>query len=195
MREHAVRRPSRPGALRIIGGRWRGRRIELPAGTAVRPTPDRVRETLFNWLAPYIEGARCLDLFAGSGALGIEALSRGAAAVVFVESEPRLAKAIEASLASLLGPEPQSVASVRAVDVDRFLGAASGHYDVAFADPPYERPIATVLERLLGVLSRHGRIYAERPVTEGLPEIEGLVWLKTGRAGRVCYGLAGVDIA
>src|SRR5215216_3941131 len=83
--------------LRIIGGAWRGRRFRFPAGE-IRPTPDRVRETLFNWLASRITGARCLDLFAGSGALGLEALSRGAADVVFVERERRAATAIEALL-------------------------------------------------------------------------------------------------
>ncbi len=82
-----MKRPHRPPQLRIIGGTWRGRKLRFPEIETLRPTPDRVRETLFNWLAPVIEGARCLDLYAGSGALGLEALSRGAASVVMVDSD------------------------------------------------------------------------------------------------------------
>lgn len=84
------------GRFRIIGGRWRGRRLLFPDTGSLRPTPDRVRETLFNWLSPLIEGARCLDLYAGSGALGLEALSRGAAECVFVERDAGALKAIRA---------------------------------------------------------------------------------------------------
>ena len=87
---------ARSRVLRIIGGRHRGRRLRFPAGVEIRPTPDRVRETLFNWLQPRIAGARVLDLFAGSGALGLEALSRGAAHVTFVEQDRRAAAAIDA---------------------------------------------------------------------------------------------------
>ena len=86
------RRGGHANQLRVIGGQWRGRRLTFPDLPGLRPTPDRVRETLFNWLAPVLPGARCLDLFAGSGALGIEALSRGAAEVVFVERHPLAAR-------------------------------------------------------------------------------------------------------
>src|SRR6186997_1237352 len=92
------KRAERPGLrneLRIIGGEWRGRRVQFPPLPGLRPSPDRVRETLFNWLAPVIEGARCLDLFAGSGALGLEAASRGAASVVLVDHDPRVRAALE----------------------------------------------------------------------------------------------------
>ena len=87
--------PSVPGKLRIIGGEWRGRRLAVANEPGLRPTPDRVRETLFNWLAPVIPGSRCLDLFAGTGALGFEALSRGARGAVLVENNKRLARELE----------------------------------------------------------------------------------------------------
>jgi len=93
------------GRLRIIGGRWRGRRLHFPAVAGLRPTPDRVRETLFNWLAAPLPGARCLDLYAGSGALGLEALSRGAAAVTFVEKTAVAARALVEHLRALGGEE------------------------------------------------------------------------------------------
>jgi 16S rRNA (guanine(966)-N(2))-methyltransferase RsmD len=89
------------GRFRIIGGSWRGRRLPVPPDADVRPTPDRVRETVFNWLAPTIAGARCLDLYAGSGALGLEALSRGASRVVFVDRSPAVLRQLAASLAVL----------------------------------------------------------------------------------------------
>ena len=88
------------GRIRIIAGEWRGRRIEIPEGTAVRPTPDRVRETVFNWLRDAIDGARCLDLFAGTGVLGFEALSRGAAEACFVEQDAALVDALRATACS-----------------------------------------------------------------------------------------------
>src|SRR5688572_17916471 len=90
-----------PSRIRIIGGRWRGVPLAFPALPQLRPTPDRVRETLFNWLQPVIVGARCLDLFAGSGALGLEALSRGAANAVFVDRDPQIGRHLTAALAQL----------------------------------------------------------------------------------------------
>ena len=113
-----------PGRFRIIAGRWRGRRFPVPAVPGVRPTPDRVRETLFNWLGPLIPGARCLDLYAGSGALGLEALSRGAGEVVFVD---------------------QSAAACAAID------AALGTLDIVFLDPPFRQDrVETLLLQLGG---------------------------------------------
>src|SRR5690606_9775904 len=94
-------RPGRPGSVRIIGGTWRGRRLAVAGGPALRPTPDRIRETLFNWLAPALPGARCLDLFAGTGVLGLEALSRGAAEAWLVERDPVAAAALRSSVATL----------------------------------------------------------------------------------------------
>ncbi len=122
------------GKLRIIGGRLRGSKLAVPDQPGLRPTPDRVRETLFNWLMPVIDGARCLDLFAGTGALGIEALSRGAAWVDFVETDPALAQALRANLARL----KQASAGVRSGDALALLrSAAPQPYDIVFVDPPF----------------------------------------------------------
>ncbi len=123
----------RPGSVRIIAGRWRGRRVAVPPGDAVRPTPDRVRETLFNWLAAVLPGARCLDLCAGSGVLGLEALSRGATECWFVEREPRAAAAIESALSVFGG-----AGRVWRTEALRWLQHTPPvPFGVVFADPPY----------------------------------------------------------
>jgi 16S rRNA (guanine966-N2)-methyltransferase len=119
----------------VIAGEWRGRRLQAPAGAATRPTADRVREALFSILGDRVAGARVLDLFAGSGALGIEALSRGAAEATFVDSAPAAIRAVRANL-DLVGAQ----AEVRRADARRFLGSASAaarQYDLVFLDPPY----------------------------------------------------------
>jgi 16S rRNA (guanine966-N2)-methyltransferase len=121
--------------MRVIAGQWGGRRLQAPPGDATRPTSDRVREALFSILGDHVDGARVLDLFAGSGALGIEALSRGAAHATFVDSAPAAIRSLTANL-SALGAD----AEVRRADARRFLGAASAngrHYDLVFLDPPY----------------------------------------------------------
>jgi 16S rRNA (guanine966-N2)-methyltransferase len=147
--------------VRIIAGRLRGSRIVVPDRPGLRPTPDRVRETLFNWLAPVIEGARCLDLFAGTGALGIEALSRGAASCTFVESDRELARRIEDDLARLDAGEARVVAT----DAESLLAGAPQPFDVVFLDPPFAanlwKAIAARLER--GWLARDAWIYVESP--------------------------------
>src|SRR5271169_195087 len=106
-------------SVRIIGGGWRGRRVNFPDIPGLRPTPDRVRETLFNWLSPAIAGARCLDLFAGSGALGLEALSRGAARAVFVEKAAAPARELQQTLA-LWGGERAAAAQIHVADALTF---------------------------------------------------------------------------
>jgi 16S rRNA (guanine966-N2)-methyltransferase len=121
--------------MRIVGGAWGGRRLQAPPGDATRPTSDRVREALFSILGDRVEGARVLDLFAGSGALGLEALSRGAAEATFVDSAAAPVKALGANLAALGGE-----AEVRRQDALRFLGSARKQarvYDLVFLDPPY----------------------------------------------------------
>jgi 16S rRNA (guanine(966)-N(2))-methyltransferase RsmD len=121
--------------MRVIAGRWGGRRLQAPPGDATRPTSDRVREALFSVLGDRVDGARVLDLFAGSGALGIEALSRGAAEATFVDSADAAQKALRANLAAL-GADAES----RRQDARRFLVSASTaarQYDLVFLDPPY----------------------------------------------------------
>lgn len=154
--------------MRIIGGRWRSRRVRFPAGAGLRPTPDRLRETLFNWLGAWIEGRRVLDLFAGSGALGLEALSRGAAAAVFLERSRTAARALEANVQGL----GAVTAEVRCADALAWLRGASEAFDLVFIDPPYAqdlvRPALDILaeRRLLG--PGH-RVYVERPKPAKLP--------------------------
>lgn len=178
-----------PGRVRIIGGRWRGTRIDVLEEAAVRPTPDRVRETLFNWLNAWIAGARCLDLYAGTGVLGFEALSRGAGSACFVERDQRLAAAI-ATCARSLGANAEVVCG----DAMGYLDtAAAASFDIAFVDPPYELALSSVLAKLSERAKSGALVYAERPAGEGLPEMAGLKWLKRGRAGAVCYGLGQID--
>ena len=128
--------------MRIVGGAWGGRRLQAPPGDATRPTSDRVREALFSILAERVGGARVLDLFAGSGALGLEALSRGAAVATFVDSAAAAVKAIQANLAALGEPGggASDGAEVRRQDALRFLLSARSQardYDLVFLDPPY----------------------------------------------------------
>ncbi len=150
----------RGGELRIVGGAWRSRRIRFPGAAQLRPTPDRVRETVFNWLGPWVEGRRVLDLFAGSGAMGFEALSRGAAEVVFVERSRVVAAALKEN-AAVLGAAGASVVCADALD---FLDRAGDGFDLAFIDPPYSsRLMQPALDRLVsrGLLRKGGYIYVE----------------------------------
>lgn len=178
-----------PGAVRIIGGRWRGRRLPVSGDTAVRPTGDRIRETLFNWLAPVISGTRCLDLFAGTGALGIEALSRGAAEVCFVERDPRLARLIEESLRRF----DAHGARVIVADAVRFLQGVPQPFDLVFLDPPFGAVDPGELCTLLcgGWLAGGARIYLELPRGQALPALpQGWELLRENTAGQVRYALA-----
>lgn len=139
-----------PGRIHIIGGSLRGSRLAVPALPGLRPTPQRLRQTLFDWLAPVMEGASVLDAFAGSGALGIEALSRGARAATFLERDRAQARAIEADLARLR----QDRGTVRCVDALRLLaGPASETFDIVFLDPPFE---AGVWETAAALLDANG---------------------------------------
>jgi 16S rRNA (guanine966-N2)-methyltransferase len=132
--------------VRIVAGKWRGRRIDAPADAPVRPTGDRVREAWMSIVNPWLAGARVLDLFAGSGALGLEALSRGSDVVDFVEQSAKSLAALRAN-ADRLGAGPAAV--IHRADAMRFAGALSAHaYDVAFADPPYDLGHATALAEL-----------------------------------------------
>ncbi|HEX6993332.1 MAG TPA: 16S rRNA (guanine(966)-N(2))-methyltransferase RsmD [Gammaproteobacteria bacterium] len=183
------RKPARagPGRLRIIGGEWRGRRLEFPSRPDLRPTPDRVRETLFNWLAPILPGARVVDLFAGSGALGLEALSRGAAEAWLVERDAGLARVLAEHVARL-GANARVVRD----DARRFLErqqASDVRFDVAFVDPPYREPVEPWLGLLEGVLAPGALVYVERPLPDGLPGHVDGEWVKRARAGGIEFGL------
>jgi 16S rRNA (guanine966-N2)-methyltransferase len=180
---------ARSRVLRIIAGRHRGRRLRFPAGVEIRPTPDRVRETLFNWLQPRIDQARVLDLFAGSGALGLEALSRGAAHVMFVEKDRRAAAAIEA-VTREWGEENARVVCTGALE---WLAAhgAEPPFDIVFLDPPYDSNLLeAVADALAGRLAADARLYLERRARDPLPALPG-GWkeLRAGRAGEVGYHL------
>jgi 16S rRNA (guanine966-N2)-methyltransferase len=184
-----ARRGPAARTLRIIGGTWRGRRLRFPPTPEIRPTPDRVRETLFNWLAPRVPGARCLDLFAGSGALGLEALSRGAAHVTFVERDPAAAREIRARLAEW----GARAASVEHADARHFLQRQpAASFDIVFLDPPFASTLlAEAAARLeqAGWLSGGALVYVESPADAAPPLPPGWTLLKAKRAGGVGYHL------
>lgn len=175
------------GRVRIIGGSLRGSKLDVLDAPGLRPTPDRVRETLFNWLMPVIEGARCLDLFAGTGALGIEALSRGAAVVDFVESDARLAAQLRANLLRL-----KQTASVHGFSANRFVESTEHRFDIVFIDPPFSENLwessMAAIERQ-SVLSDEAWIYVESPADR--PLVAPATWQlhREGRAGAVRFVL------
>jgi 16S rRNA (guanine966-N2)-methyltransferase len=176
--------------FRIIGGEWRGRRLKFPDVAAIRPTPDRVRETLFNWLQPTILGARCLDLFAGSGAVGLEALSRGAASVTFVEQDRQAAGVIRDHLQLLHGN-----GEVVERDALSYLQqAALLPFDLIFLDPPFGNGLIARVNRLLserGLLHQKTAIYLESEQPVGIDELpDGFILEREKWAGQVWYGLA-----
>ena len=170
--------------VRIIAGKWRSRIVRFPAAAQLRPTPDRVRETLFNWLGQRLDGLSCLDLFAGSGALGFEALSRGAKRVVMVESDRQIAAALRDSARELGAGELEVVNA----DAIAWLSGPGERFDVAFVDPPYASDLArAALAALPARLNPGARVYAESPQPLELPP----PWraLREDRAGAVRYAL------
>jgi 16S rRNA (guanine966-N2)-methyltransferase len=180
---------TKPGSVRIIGGKWRRRRIAIAAGTDLRPTPDRVRETLFNWLDPLLEGARCLDLYAGTGVLGFEALSRGAASAVLVEHDALAARALERERDEL-----GAMAEVVCADAPTYVKASGiDSFDIVFVDPPYRQDAVPVLEALLRELRQGALLYLERERGPLWPDVAGLEWSKRSVAGGVEFGLARVN--
>lgn len=175
--------------LRIIAGHWRGRKLPFAPVPGVRPTPDRVRETLFNWLSPSINGARCLDLFAGSGALGIEAASRGASRVVLVDNNTAVVKQLREQLALLQATQIEVVQA----NVDRWLAGQAEPFDVVFLDPPFREGLLPGCMAALaagGWLAANACIYieAERHYQLILPA--GWELLRSKHAGQVDYHLA-----
>ena len=191
-RHEAVKKPKSgyPGKLRIIGGRWRGRRLSVPESEGLRPTPDRVRETLFNWLQPYLAGASCLDLFAGTGALCLEALSRGAGHVVMVEQAALVADRLRRTLEML---DAENAIVVRA-DAVEYLRQAPQAFDIIFLDPPFRSDLIARCADMIeaqGWIKPGGLIYVEAPsriMSLPLPATWELI--RSKEAGQVGYHLA-----
>lgn len=179
---------SSPNRLRIIAGRWRGVPISFPDRPELRPTPDRVRETIFNWLQPVIVGARCLDLFAGSGALGFESLSRGAAHVAFVDRDPHIVRHLEATAHKLATADARFIAS----DAMGYLAGEPTPFDIVFLDPPYASDVlsAVCLQLGRGWLRPSAWVYVEASAEVGLPALPaGWSIHRSKAAGQVGYHL------
>jgi 16S rRNA (guanine966-N2)-methyltransferase len=177
-------------SIRIIGGKWRSRKVSFMTKEGLRPTPDRVRETLFNWLAPYIVDAKCLDLFAGSGVLSFEALSRGAASAVALENDSECCKQI-LNNKEILQAHHLEVLNKNSLD---WLQTPRFHADIIFVDPPYKQQILFEVLDLIAAnkwIAPQGLVYFEqdKPVSvEQLPE-HWSIW-RSSKAGKVYFYLA-----
>jgi 16S rRNA (guanine966-N2)-methyltransferase len=174
--------------FRIIAGQWRRRKLHFPPLPDIRPSPDRVRETLFNWLRERIEGAACLDLFAGSGALGLEALSRGAAAVVFVDRERVAVQALREHLNALGAVGGEAVQA----DALSWLEGPARAFDVVFLDPPFDSELLTQTAEQLeqrGWLKDSAVVYLEHPAERVPTTPANWRMLRESRAGRVGFRL------
>ena len=183
-----------PNRVRIIAGRYRHRRLVFPpTEPPIRPTPDRVRETLFNWLQGVVTGARCLDLFAGSGALGFEALSRGANEVQFVDSHPVIA----GYLREMLVQFQVEGSSVCTADAFTYLEGGIGRFDLIFLDPPFrDQRHALLLDALNrgGHLNPHALVFLEWHRDRSLKPLAlpaGWIFRRQGHCGQVAFALAG----
>ena len=184
MNSNKGNRGAAAGTLRIVGGKYRRRLLRVPARPGLRPTPDRVRETLFNWLGQDLDGLACLDLYAGSGALGFEAASRGAARVVLVEKDRAAVAELERSRAALNATQVTIVCG----DAAAYLARERTRYDVVFLDPPFrQNALPGILGSLASRLEPDARVYVESevPVDVAAPWAE----LKRARAGQVSYQL------
>lgn len=177
------------GQIRIIGGKWRGRKLPVSDSEGLRPTTDRIRETLFNWLIPVIQQARCLDCFAGSGALAIEALSRNAASATLIELERPIATQLVANLAKLEAKNAQVINS----DTLNYLAQAGTAYDVIFLDPPFRKELLRQTALLLeqnGWLTENCWIYVETEAEANLAILPKNWQLHRKKiAGQVAYCL------
>ncbi|WP_313079179.1 16S rRNA (guanine(966)-N(2))-methyltransferase [Atlantibacter sp.] len=177
------------GQIRIIGGQWRGRKLPVTDSPGLRPTTDRVRETLFNWLAPYMVDARCLDCFAGSGALGLESLSRYAASATLLEMERPVAQQLQKNLATLKAAHGKVVNT----NTLNYLNQAGTPHDIVFIDPPFRKGL---LDETLSLLEKNGwladgaLIYVESEVENGMPPVPASWQLHREKvAGQVAYRL------
>lgn len=182
-----------PQQLRIIGGEWRGRRLNVIESEGLRPTPDRVRETIFNWLQAWVPGARCLDLFAGTGALCLEALSRGAKSVVMVEKSPVVARNLQQNIEQL----GADATTVIINDSQHYLQGQAEIFDIVFVDPPFKR--SDLIETSMVTLNKHGWIkpgswvYIEAPSEMSVPSLPpGWALERSKTAGMVGYHLVRV---
>jgi 16S rRNA (guanine966-N2)-methyltransferase len=183
---------SQAGRLRIVAGNWRSRLLDIADVEGLRPTSERIRETLFNWLAPRIHGARCLDLFAGTGALGLEALSRGARSAVFVERSPVAARQLQKNI-DLLNAENARVLQMKSSDFLR--GHSAAQFDIVLLDPPFAEDLLSETCRLLeegAMLADGAVVYLELGREQDPPKMPG-DWqvLKDKTAGNVRYMLIG----
>lgn len=181
--------PSAPGKIRIIGGRWKRTPIAVVGAAELRPSPDRVRETLFNWLGGSVQGSRCLDLFAGTGALGLEAASRGAAEVVLVERD-RAASAAISAIIDRLGAhsEVKLINDDALTALGRLAATGTAAFDVVFLDPPFGQAWPErVWSALEPLMSPAARLYVEAGSAFAAPP--GWAMLRSGQAGKVHYHL------
>ncbi|MCL2523573.1 MAG: 16S rRNA (guanine(966)-N(2))-methyltransferase RsmD [Betaproteobacteria bacterium] len=171
--------------VRIIGGSFRRRLLKFPDSEALRPTPDRVRETLFNWLGQTLDGQHCLDLFAGSGALGFEAASRGAARVVMVEKAPRVLAALRENHALLQKPP---TVEIIAGDALEYAASSQAKFDLVFLDPPYQSGWIGRLESVLpALLNADAAIYVE--AEHEIASLGDWRTVRRGKAGEVHFHL------
>ena len=181
------------GTLRIVAGIWRSRVLEIADAPGLRPSSERIRETLFNWLAPRIDGARCLDLFAGTGALGLEALSRGAASAVFVENSHAASEALRRNVDLLKA----TGADIQTTDAMSYLqNATAKQFNFVFLDPPFREDSLAELCRLIDerdLLANGANVYLEQDRSGAEPELpDGWSILKNRTAGNVRYMLVAI---
>jgi len=181
------------GKIRLIAGQWRGTRLDVPSSPGLRPTADRVRETLFNWLMPYLPGARVLDMFAGTGTLGLEALSRGAADAVLVERDAALAASVRTTLARLQGGERGRVVQGDAL---AWLASHPDTFDIAFVDPPFAAALwPTVWPALAPRLAADALVHVESPLAVDPCVPAGWSLHREGRTREVRHALYRVPAA
>ena len=193
-RKGPANKVSRPGRLRIVAGKWRSRLLPIVDVEGLRPTPERIRETLFNWLSGEISGSDCLDPFAGTGALAFEALSRGAASATLIDKSARVVEALKSSAALL---DADNARILCADGLSCMQQKATRQYDIVFLDPPFAEDIVEECCRLLqsnGWLTDGAAVYIEQQKSRPLPELpRGWTINKENKAGNVRYMLARLD--